>query len=81
MSPWPFATYLDGVRLLHHRVRWAEPKRAWGEQVEVWVNHAGDRLFFRSNMAMQKGPHGLKWGNNLYLVKIPPRGREVTSNE
>ncbi|MBN1670168.1 MAG: hypothetical protein JXR37_04005 [Kiritimatiellae bacterium] len=78
---------LDGSlkvrRLLHHRARPDEAKReaAWGlhtfgDQPELWINHAGDRLFFRSNMFLQKGSTKQKYGNDLFLIKIPPREEE-----
>jgi len=75
---------LDGSkkvrRLLHHRARPDESKRkwkwghhTWEDQPELWVNHAGDRLFFRSNMCLKKGTTGQRYGHDLFMIKIPPR--------
>ena len=75
---------LDGSRkvrrLLHHRARPhnTEP-HTWEDQPEPWINHAGDRLFFRSNMCMEQGANGQTYGNDLYFVKIPPRDGETVA--
>jgi len=45
----------------------------FGDQPEVWGNHAGDRLFIRSNMNMKKGTNGQRYGHDLFFVRIPPR--------
>jgi hypothetical protein len=69
---------LDGSlrvrRLLHHRCRPSVNKsHTFLDQPEVWVNHAGDRLFFRSNMFLAPGSAGQKYGHDLFMIKIPPR--------
>lgn len=38
------------IRLAHHRCRDVEGGIDFWNQPEQWINHAGDRLFFRSNM-------------------------------
>jgi len=74
---------LDGSlkvrRFLHHRARPDDTGReewghhTWADQPELWVNHAGDRLFFRSNMCLEPGGYGQRYGHDLFLIKIPPR--------
>ncbi|MBN1671742.1 MAG: hypothetical protein JXR37_11945 [Kiritimatiellae bacterium] len=69
---------LDGSlrvrRLLHHRARSSVNRtHTWADQPELWINHAGDRLFFRSNMALMQGATQEKYGHDLFMIKIPPR--------
>jgi hypothetical protein len=69
---------LDGSlrvrRLLHHRCRPSvDEPHTFADQPELWINHAGDRLFFRSNMFLAPGSTGQKYGHDLFMVKIPPR--------
>ncbi|MBT4820346.1 MAG: hypothetical protein HOJ57_43480 [Lentisphaerae bacterium] len=49
-------------RLAHHRCRTHDSSsHTFSDQPEAWINHAGDRLFFRSNMDdyTEKGRHDL----------------------
>ena len=69
-----FENSLEVRRLLHHRCRLSEDEpHIFGDQPEMWINHAGDRLFFRSNMCMKKGTSGQRYGHDLFFVRIPPR--------
>ena len=76
----PFDGSLKVRRLLHHRARPDEAERkwdwghhTWADQPELWINHAGDRLFFRSNMFLEKGTTKQKYAHDLFMIKIPPR--------
>jgi len=70
----PLDGSLEVRRLLHHRCRLSEDvPHTFGDQPEMWINHAGDRLFFRSNMFMKKGTNGQRHGHDLFFVRIPPR--------
>ncbi len=70
----PLDGSLEVRRLLHHRCRLSEDvPHLFGDQPEMWINHAGDRLFFRSNMFMKEGTNGQRYGHDLFFVKIPPR--------
>jgi hypothetical protein len=55
-------------RLAHHRCRVPEGGNSFANQPEAWINHAGDRLFFRSNMDnyTADGKH------DLYMIEIAP---------
>jgi len=69
---------LDGSlrvrRLLHHRARSSiNRSHTFADQPELWINHAGNRLFFRSNMALEQGSTKHKYGHDLFMIKIPPR--------
>jgi len=79
----PLDGSLEVRRLLHHRARPAtSDPHTWEDQPEPWINHAGDRLFFRSNMCMEQGTDGQTWGHDLFFVALPPRnGRTVASVE
>lgn len=59
-------------RLAHHRCRPTGGKENWADQPEPWINHAGDRLFFRSNMACR----GLKGHHDLYMIEFESNGGE-----
>ncbi|WP_445737723.1 hypothetical protein [Mariniflexile sp.] len=54
-------------RLAHHRARTTDgSEHNFQDQPELWINHAGDRLFFRSNMDnfTAEGKH------DLYMIEL-----------
>jgi hypothetical protein len=56
-------------RLAHHRARPTDGStHLFHDQPEAWLNHAGDRLFFRSNMDnyAERGKH------DLYMIELGP---------
>ncbi|MBK3516099.1 T9SS type A sorting domain-containing protein [Carboxylicivirga marina] len=60
-------------RVAHHRARTQDGSfHYFADQPEPWINHAGDRLFFRSNMDNYTEPGK----NDLYMIEInkPPLG-------
>ena len=66
------AVPLDGSlrvrRLVHHRCRTHDRSvHTFWDQPEAWINHAGDRLFFRSNMAS----HGKEGRHDLFMISLP----------
>jgi hypothetical protein len=72
---------LDGSmrvrRLAHHRCRTHDNSdHTFANQPEAWVNHAGDRMFFRSNMCKydEEGKH------DLFFMQIPPRDAQLTAS-
>jgi len=64
-------------RLAHHRTRIAVNGTSFADQPELWINHAGDRLFFRSNMDnyVQKGRH------DLYMIKLDELSLSTSTEE
>ncbi|WP_289055427.1 T9SS type A sorting domain-containing protein [Carboxylicivirga marina] len=66
-------------RLAHHRARTHNGSfHYFADQPEPWINHAGDRLFFRSNMDNYTEPGK----NDLYMIElnIPTQTTEDKSN-
>lgn len=54
-------------RLAHHRARPTDgSSHYFADQPEPWINHAGDRLFFRSNMDNYTEPGK----NDLYMIEL-----------
>jgi hypothetical protein len=54
-------------RLVHHRARTHNGSfHYFADQPEPWINHAGDRLFFRSNMDNYTEPGK----NDLYMIDL-----------
>jgi hypothetical protein len=54
-------------RLAHHRARTHDGSfHQFADQPEPWINHAGDRLFFRSNM----DNYSEKGKNDLYMMEL-----------
>jgi hypothetical protein len=53
-------------RFAHHRCRQSVNGSHWTDQPEAWINHTGDRLFFRSNMDnyIEAGKH------DLYMIEL-----------
>jgi len=59
-------------RLAHHRCRTHDNSlHTFHDQPEAWINHAGDRLFFRSNMDM----HSEYGRHDLFMVELDPSPR------
>lgn len=54
-------------RLTHHRARTHDNSfHFFADQPEPWINHTGDRLFFRSNM----DNYSEKGKNDLYMMEL-----------
>ena len=56
----------EPIRLAHHRCRTPEGGSSFSNQPEAWINHAGDRLFFRSNM----GNFSEEAKHDLYMIDL-----------
>jgi hypothetical protein len=70
----PLVTEPDTVqRLAHHRCRVPEGGSSFLNQPEAWINHAGDRLFFRSNMDSYTydGQH------DLYMIDLTKKSLDT----
>lgn len=55
------------IRLAHHRCRNVEGGIDFWNQPEQWINHAGDRLFFRSNMDNYRTEDAK---HDLYMIEL-----------